>query len=151
NFMEEIIVGQGEYKKARAPDELDSGGIGPCIAIGAIYNKRGYMVHEHSVGHNYADFIDTTIFRDLRKDVKDKKNLQIYIIGAGIEINDEYKDNKIAGRQAVLDKIVENGFQEAVKDIRWCPTNYTQSLRLILSECRAEIEEDEDDLEEYEF
>lgn len=74
--MREIEVKNPNYKKARAPDKLYSGGLGLCIAIGAIYGKRGYMVHEHPVKHDYGAFIERTIFADLRKDVKDIKNFK---------------------------------------------------------------------------
>ena len=139
--MGEIIVEWAEYEKATAPDELYSGGLGPCIAIGAIYGKQGYLIHHHPVGHDYAAFIEP-FFADLRRDVKDKNKLQIYAVGGAIEIDDEYKDEMQAGRQTVLDKIVQSGFEKCIKKVRWCPTGYIHTLRLILSEGRAEIEED---------
>ena len=116
------------------------GGLGPCIAIGAIYDKRGYMVHEHALRPDYAYFLERTIFADLRRDVKDKKKLQIYVVGG--EIDAQYTNEKREGRKIVLEKIVENGFQDSVIKIQWCPLEHNQSLRLILSEGRAEIEED---------
>jgi hypothetical protein len=139
--MEIIRVEDTEYKKARAPNELDSGGIGPCIVIGAIYGKKGYMIHGHPVGHNYAAFIEP-FFSDLRRDVKDTRKLQLYVIGG--ELFHEYQDDQLAGREMVLEKIAENGFNEAVKKIQWCYSGHGQSLRLILSEGRAEIEDQED-------
>jgi len=39
--MEEIKLEPGEYKTAQSPDILDSGGLGPCIAVGAIYRQKG--------------------------------------------------------------------------------------------------------------
>ena len=138
--MEDIEVGQFEYRTTRAPNELYSGGLGPCIAMGAIYGKKGYMFHAQPVGHDFSTHIEP-IFRDLRKDVKDKNKLQIYVVGGEIEVNDEYEDEKQAGRQTVLDKIVQSGFEKCVKEVKWCLPNYIQELRLILSEGRAEIEE----------
>ena len=57
-------------------------------------------------------------------------------------VDNEYTDEQRAGRQIVLDKIAENGFEKCMKEVRWCPLGYSQTLRLILSEGRAEIEED---------
>ena len=138
--MKEIKVEQFQYRTTRAPNELYSGGVGPCIVMGAIYGKKGYMFHAQPVGHDFSSHIEP-IFRDLRRNVKDKNQLQIYVIGGEIEINDEYGSDMRAGRQTVLEKIARDGFNEAVKEVRWCPPNYVQDLRLILSERRAEIEE----------
>lgn len=52
-----------------------------------------------------------------------------------------YEDGLLSGRNTVLDKIVQSGFEKCVKEIRWCPPDYNQELRLILSEGRAEIDE----------
>ncbi len=139
--MEEIKVDQFEYQKTRAPNELYSGGVGPCIVVGAIYRKKGYMFHQHSVASYFSSKIEP-IFRDLKKDVKDKSKLQLYIVGG--KIYKEYKEEMIEGRKIVLDKIAENGFEECVKEIRWCPFEYYQTLRLILDDGRAEIEENPD-------
>jgi len=139
--MEEIVLGQFEYKKTTSPNELYSDGLGPCIAMGAIYSKKGYMFHAHPVGHDFSNHIEP-IFRDLRRDVKDKSKLHIYVVGGEIEVNDGVEDEMRAGRQTVLDKIVQSGFEKCVREVRWCPPGYNQTLRLILSESRAEIEED---------
>ena len=145
--MEEIKVEQFEYRTSRSPNVLYSGGLRPCIAMGAIYGKKGYMFHAPPVGHAFSTHIEP-IFRDLRKDVKDKNRLQIYVVGGEIEVNDEYKGEKLAGRQTVLDKIVQSGFEKCVKEVRWCLPNYYQELRLILLEGRAVIDEF-DELDEF--
>lgn len=153
--MAEILVEIPYYKKAKSPDELYSGDVGPCIVIGAIYEKKGYMIHQPPLGPNYFKFIEP-FFRDLEKDVKDKNKLQIYVIGGeiiGVGENDlktmegfnldykECKEDIEIARKIVLYRIEQYKFQESVKEIRWCPENYAQNLRLILSESRAEIEE----------
>lgn len=139
-MMENIEVSQFDYRVARAPNELYSGGLGPCIAMGAIYGKKGYMFHAHPVGHDFSNHIEP-IFRDLRRVVKEKNRLQIYVVGGVINVNDEYENEIRAGRQVVLDKIVLSGFEKCVKEVRWCLPNYCQELRLIISEGRAEIDE----------
>src|SRR3989344_5498182 len=42
-FMGIIKVEMFEYTKAQKPDALTSGGLGPCIAVGAIYDPMGYI------------------------------------------------------------------------------------------------------------
>ena len=140
--MTDILVDVNEYKKATAPDELYSGGAGPCIVIGAIYEGTGYMLHDPSVFVDYTKFTEP-IFADLRRDVKDKSKLKLYVFGA--ELDGDMDDEIMKGRQAVLDEIVKSGFQKAVKKLKWCPTGFTQSLRLNLSRGSAKIEETEDD------
>ena len=136
----EIAVEMCDYKKTQSPNTLYSGGIDPCIAIGAIYNKKGYMIHMHPVGHDYSSFIEP-FFEDLRKDVIDKRELKIYVAGGEIAFDDQCKEDMKKGRKIVLAKIVENGYQESVRKIKWCKTDYSQSLRLIISKGRAKIEE----------
>lgn len=138
--MKEIEVEQFEYKTTKTPNELYSGGVGPCIVIGAIYEGRGYMLHEVPLSYNFSSDVER-MFSDLRRDVRNNGKLQIYIVGGEIELNDEAESEIRAGRQSVLDKIARRGFGKCVREVRWCQPNYCQSLRLILSEGRAEIEE----------
>ena len=48
----------------------------------------------------------------------------------------------VTQRQFLLDQIVEEGFEKSIKEVRWCELGINQSLTLILSERRAEIEEE---------
>jgi hypothetical protein len=139
---EEIEVNMFDYKKAKAPDELYSGGVGPCISIGAIYQKKGYMIHEVSTYRGFLKNINK-LFNDLKKDVKDKSKLQIYVIGGEIGDDLEYGQDIEFGRKTVLEKIAENGFNNCVREVRWCDNNHCQTLRLMLSEGKAEIEDEE--------
>jgi len=137
--MEEIKVGMMEiYRKTKAPNELYSGGIGPCTVVGAIYGRKGYMFH--GVLELPCTGLEP-ILTDLRKDVKNKKKLQIYVVGG--EITDGLPETEIiAIRQAVLERIANSGFKHCVREVRWCRNAYYQTLRLILSGGRAKIEED---------
>lgn len=145
--MGEILVEQFEYKRATSPEDLYSRFIGPCIVMGAIYGRMGYMFHCPPIGHNFSDHIEP-IFEDLRKDVKSKRWLEVYVIGGEVGFNDIYKGEMMAGRRTVLEKIALSGFENCVRVVRWCPPGFAQSLRLILSERRAEIKVcPEEDLE----
>jgi len=138
----EIEVEDTEYKKARAPNELYSGGLGPCIAIGAIYEKRGYMIHHHPVTSEQVSSVVRSFFADLQRVVKNKEKLKIYVAGGSIGVDDECPADMEAWRQNILTEITQNGYQKCIEEIRWCPPNFIQSLKLIISEGRAEIEED---------
>jgi len=133
----EIRVSTFEYETATAPDELYSGGIGPCIVMGAIYGKKGYMIHGHSINTNFGMFIEP-IFTDLRKAIH-KKNLGIYVIGGETARDEdpECVEEILHGRQTLLDKIKDEGLSPCLKLVRWNQPNYTQTLRLVLSKGKA--------------
>ena len=141
-----IKVDMNEYKKANAPDILTSGGLGPCICVGAIYNKKGYMTHFVPGAGLYE--LDQ-LLDDLKRDVKRKSSLKIYVAGGELEpINenrpiDKTKENnetQIEYRKLTLDRIADYGFKPA--EVRWGWPDSSQELSLILSENRAEYEED---------
>ena len=71
------------YRKTKAPNKLDSGGLGPCIAIGAIYGDRGYMAHEIDPGQN-TEQLDR-LLKDLKEDVGDSSNLKIFVAGGALQ------------------------------------------------------------------
>ncbi len=140
--INEIVVETYEYKKAEAPDILCSGGLGPCIAVGAIYGKKGYMTH-------YVPCGTTTdldkLLKDLKKEVKNFAWLKIYIAGGGIQSGNsqENVNSTLEGRKKCLDRIAETGFRKYIKRIQWAGKNISQELILYLSERKADYEEDE--------
>lgn len=152
--MKEIKVGVNEYKKATAPDILDSGGLGPCIAVGAIYGKKGYMVHW--VPGTILEELDK-LLKDLKKGVKDLSKLDIYIAGGGIDPDEEDEEEEkivLEERELCLEKIADAGFSENIRKVQWAknaskPNSY-QCLTLLLSENKAVYEEEFDEnFEEY--
>jgi|TARA_Y100000310_G_scaffold131979_1_gene131096 chemotaxis receptor (MCP) glutamine deamidase CheD len=44
--MNSVRVREGHYETANDPDILYSGGLGTCVAVGAIYEGQGYMSHD---------------------------------------------------------------------------------------------------------
>jgi len=136
--MVEIKVDILGYERARAPDILESGGLGPCIAVGAIYGDQGYMVHCLSVNSELIPL--DNLLSDLRKNVQDLDNLRIYIAGAGIDSNDEYEREIMAGRKKTLDKITDAGYRERVI-IKWAKGDSIQELILDLSKGEVIYEE----------
>jgi hypothetical protein len=124
-----------EYKRANAPDILTSGGLGPCTCVGAIYGKKGYMVH-YTAGADSSEF--DTFLGDLRREVKRKDRLKIYV--AGLEEQPGLDEIALDERKNVLKKIADSGFKTT--EVRWNWPDSTQTLSLILSENRAIYEED---------
>ena len=129
-----------EYKTAEAPEELGAV-FGPCIGIGAIYEKKGYLLHSHAVGGGFRETIKP-IFDDLLRDVIDKTRLKIYV--AGCSLDGYCQTEMLEGRQLVLEAIENAGFNDCVAEIRWAKNFSSQELTLILEEGRAEIEDIED-------
>ena len=136
--MSKIIVEVGEYEKARAPDTLLAG-FGPCIVIGAIYGKKGYMFH-HAPCNDYYRVIKP-IFSDLRRDVRNRQNLKLYVAGGEI-VKEDYEYNCV---DDVLKRIRESDFEKCVEFIRWCMTGFCQDLELILDDGVAGFNEDRED------
>lgn len=117
--MEEIEANDFEYKKAKAPDILTSGGLGPCIAVGAIYCSKGYLAHFSHIVPPRPEL--ERLLGDLKKDVKNKSKLKIYIAGGGLDdcLNKEHlpdidlkEVNKdiLDTRKTTLKMIEEAGF-----------------------------------------
>jgi hypothetical protein len=137
--MEEIKVDMNEYKTTTAPNILTSGGLGPCICVGAIYKKKGYMTH-FVTGAGLCEL--NRLLDDLKRDVKTKSSLKVYVAGGelrGAKIN-SVDETQIEYRKLTLDRIADYGFKTT--EVRWNWPDSTQELFLILSENRAVYEED---------
>jgi len=133
----EIEVDEPDYQTAFAPNELVARG-GPCIFLGAIYENKGYLLH---VSHySSKDSEPMNLFEDLKKDVKNKKWLKIYLGGGGFDI-DLDQEYILENRRLALEDIKKHGLESRIKRIRWCPSKSCQALRLILSNLTAQYEE----------
>ena len=144
--MAEKIVEMNEYKKARAPHILRSSGLGPCICVGADYNKSGYMVHYPSGAYSLKF---EKLLKDLKKDVKDKSLLKIYVAGgAEVPEDEESTEMVLDARKDCLEKIADAGFKPT--EVRWNHPDTTQTLSLILDEGKAVYNQELDEISEYE-
>lgn len=133
----EIEVETLGYEKATAPDELFAS-LGPCIAIGAIYEDKGYLLHTQPVGwENFAAVLNPILF-DLTNEVRDKAKLKLFIAGGSL-IGGEYVNEKLAGRQVVLEAIKRSGFFECIAEVRWATS--CQTLTLLLDQKQGLIED----------
>src|SRR3989338_2195842 len=114
-----------EYETAEAPEEVYAH-LGPCIGVGAIYQRKGYLLHTQPVG--WRDFSTqlTPILDDLTKEVIDKSKLQIYV--AGCSLNGKYDEEMLEGRKIVLESITKAGFQECLRKVQWAKYYSSQTL-----------------------
>ena len=145
--MDEVIISVCEgYRTARSPDEMDSVGQGPCIVIGAIYRRKGYMLHNVVEGGGEESFL-RPLLNDLKRDVKNLEDLSIYLGGGGFSPEDESRQETLDRREVILKILSDEGYDTCIKEVGWLedPCS-TQGLRLILSEGRAVYDEllDED-------
>ena len=143
--MEEIEVKQSEYKKAQAPDILYSGGLGPCIVVGAIYRGNGFMVHMPDP--LCEEYLLESLLKDLRKGARNRRDLKIYVAGGGRDSgeDEDYNRGITENRKLVLEKIAKEGFESQIQEVRWNNLNCNQTLTLFLAEGRAEYEENSDE------
>ena len=83
-----IEAESGKITFANDGDVLQSGGLGPCIAIGIYdYQKKcGHMMHEANwhVDANLDERIE-----EILKQVGDKKKLEIYVLGNSRDTDDD--------------------------------------------------------------
>ncbi|MBR9683217.1 hypothetical protein GOV03_01635 [Candidatus Woesearchaeota archaeon] len=137
---ETIEVDMYNYQQATAPDTLTSGGLGPCIAVGAICGKDGFMVH-------YLGYVTTPDeLEQMLFDLKEfnKSQLEIYVAGAGFNDDNstEANDSIAESRKECLDVIAQAGFTENIKKIQWNKDDHSQELTLDLVTGKALYEED---------
>lgn len=124
---EDIKVEPFEMKKANSPDILESGGLGPCIAIG-VYDsktKSGYMIHEL----DYAD-LDRKI-REIKRDYCDLRRLKIFVVGNSLDSfgSKEQREYEISKRPCI-EQTLRKYFQDSQLQIRWTPDDYCAELFL---------------------
>jgi|GEM_PF-1631657 len=129
------------YKRTRAPDILDSGGLGPCVSVGAVYQEEGYMSHDTSPSDD-TEGLDQLLM-DLETDVTDKSQLKIFVGGGSThpKFSREHNDQIRAGRQVVVDKINDAGFGDQIEEIKWGTPKISLGLSLDISEKRHEFDE----------
>lgn len=134
-----LLVHQFEYRKAAAPETLDSGGLGPCIVVGAIYETTGYMAHYHTVSDSTTEL--DKLLDDLQQDVTDTGKLKMYIAGGMIETGNRQGSRMTReDRRVTREKIAAVGFSTCIKRIRWAREDATQSLILDLEQGVARYE-----------
>lgn len=120
--MKYIVGRTVGYRKTKGPNELDSGGLGPCIAVGAVYGNTRYMSHDAAPDEN-TDGLDR-LLKALAKDVKDKSGLRIAVGGGSFmpalsQDVDAVNESIQTGRSVVLDKIRQAGYGDNIVQVKW--------------------------------
>jgi hypothetical protein len=130
-----VHVNQHEYKTIIAPNELETCGVGPCIAVAIIFQNRGFLFH---TPHLYfdEDSIVEPFLQDVHSFISTTKRKMILpvIVGGSFEttkvrgvdiadINEMTADCRIDVQQLLL----VAGFGEP--RIRWGRPNESQNLR----------------------
>tara|TARA_Y100000310_G_scaffold345268_1_gene463267 strand:- start:25122 stop:25583 length:462 start_codon:yes stop_codon:yes gene_type:complete len=136
-----LEVAQFKYKKASPPDQLESGGLGPCIAVGAICKDMGYLAHYHSVQHGTEQLDE--LLQELKRDVVDATQLKIFLAGGGIDFDDnqDEREGRLNDRRVTLDKIAQEGYSVNVKKVKWARGDSTQELTLDVARGKAIYDE----------
>lgn len=128
-------VDQHEYKTTIAPNELETYGVGPCIAVAIIFQNRGFLFHTP-----YLDFDEDSIVEPFLADVAScisttkRKMISPIIVGGSFEtmkvrgvdiagVNEMTADCRIDVQQLLL----AAGFAEP--RIRWGRPSESQNLR----------------------
>jgi len=137
-----ITVDQFETKKALFPDILDSGGLGPCIAV-AIYDpvtRSGYMAHSPSFDN---DEILETLIQRVQEDYGDLSSLRILAFGGAIDTG-IFLPDQIQGVKrcrVYVDDILKKHFSAPQIQIKWAANYMIASLILDTSKGRFITEE----------
>lgn len=121
------------YRKGEVGESHFSGGVGPCIVVGALYKGTPYTVHSLP-GNGFEHKLDL-LLKDLGKDVKNRYYLGIYIILGDLQDHKEYE------RDLLWKSIKERGYWPCVRNISECHDNTTYSLTITQEETTIEEEE----------
>lgn len=108
---EMIEVEQGVWKVAKAPDIIETTGLGPCLGI-ILYDKKEKQA---AVGHfaNPEQGELENFFVQVRQLFLDKKNLKVYVGGMCYDLMNapDFVVDK-AARDFVVRELKNQGFQK---------------------------------------
>jgi len=140
----------GPFVQGESPDEMDSGGLGPCIALGAIYRTHGFLVHGVPGSCNFESHIYSTLDA-VSKVVKAKRFLKLYVAGGSFFqcMSAGDREDTLEKRQWVLNAIAAHGYAKCLKECRWGDLRETLAITLFLEHREGFIESKPDqDFEE---
>ena len=121
-------VGQGERKKACKGDILNSGGLGPCIAI-VIYNpksKCAIMMHEPNWE---TDNKLTEYLKEITEELGNKEDLKAFAMGNAIFSDDSEEQRKyiLGNRDYVKEELLVFLKKENITT-KWLDADYTAEM-----------------------
>ena len=137
--MEEIIVPTG-YKRVEESDSiLRSGGVGPCVVLGGVYDKKiAYMIHD--IDSCFRNLFGEMV-NDLEKDVDDKSKLDLFLGGLERIRERNYEEMSLI-RDDVKREIYESSYADRIVKVQWCKPLYMLELHLVTNEGRGYFEEE---------
>lgn len=139
-------IQDGPFIHGVSQDEMDSGGLGPCIAVGAIYRKQGFMVHTMPWSSYFNGRINSML--DAIHDVvRSKRYLGVYAAGGAIlpSMSASEVEDTLAARTWILSAIASHGFARCLKEYRWGNPHETLAIRLFLEHGKGFIEANPDE------
>ncbi|MFT7615960.1 MAG: hypothetical protein ACI8Y7_000787 [Candidatus Woesearchaeota archaeon] len=140
-FMTTFKVADGHYKKTTFPHALYSGGVGPCLVVGALHLQDAYMLHNSAPTEIVLEPLEKMLL-NLRQDVKKGENLSLYVIGREPVYELELIADAKVDQASILHMICQQGFGGNIKKVEWCKQGQCQSLYLSTLTKKATIETD---------
>lgn len=138
-MKKEVYVEMFLMEKEFYPNILNSGGLGPCVAIG-IYNpneRSGYMIH-HPMP--YKDNLNS-FFKVIKKDYKNTSNLKIYVTGNSPSETDDLTQDEHYSLRTLVEESIENNFESSKLRYDWTDDlNCITSLILDLEKEKFSVE-----------
>ncbi len=143
--INEIEVGQFEFKKAYSPDVLSSGGLGPCIAVGVFdpLTRSGYIMHSpgFKICEPEMEFNLFRIIEDYLGSSRDLSKLKVFAAGCAFERDDDLDFRKFKiDERAHAERILRNYFNDSQLTIKWTPNNHIAALSLYTSTGKFEVD-----------
>ncbi|MFW6024728.1 MAG: hypothetical protein ACOCRX_00130 [Candidatus Woesearchaeota archaeon] len=145
-MRKEVFVEMFLMEKEFSPNILNSGGLGPCVAIG-FYNpneKSGYMLH-HPMP--YKDNLDN-YFNEIKEDYKDTSNLEIYVTGNSPSMSDDINQIDHYNLRELIEESLTDYFYDSKLNYDWTD-DYNCITNLILDLEKGHFEVERDYLKSY--
>ena len=143
----EVEVPMHCSKTANGSTQLDTGGLGPCIAVGIIYRNRSFLFHSPDLIVEKGIVTDP-FFKLLDKYIptSERETIPPVIAGGGTgmyddsELDSPIDEEILNARDQIKKRLREAGF----KTIRafWAEKGDSQSLRLDIKNKKAILEID---------
>ncbi len=125
----DVSLEDGKIGETCSPCVIQSGGLGPCIAIG-IYDKKqkiGYMMHESNadINQEVPGFINYVLNKSK------KRNLKVYVAGGEINNRASADENRdVNSSRNYVKSELEKAFEKNQITYEW--NNSTDAIELIL-------------------
>lgn len=126
----DVTVKQDGYDEVKSPYTINSGNLGPCIAVGIYHKakKKGYMLH---VARPSASRVPDEYLDHVINETNNSTTLRVFVYGSSIDRIDG--DNGIEEAKEDRDYI-EQLLKERLKTkkikIKWCDMDSTGDLEL---------------------